>query len=225
MKEQNKQRNKKCLFTVLLLCGIITGVLIGFLIAVCLLRPGGGIGNNAEYTIESEADTVLRLGSNIWDELTDKERIDVLETVVNIERCRLGLSFCPLLTTGDLEENTTACYDHDRHTVTLDAESLRTRNAAETLESVCHEMYHAYQYELLDLYHSTGGKYRPLMIFDDVREYESEFHDYFGKETDGDDYYYQTCEITARDYAENERRRYYRFIALYKADGEEDITE
>ena len=91
----------------------------------------------------------------------------------------------------------------------IDLGQLETAAAADVLESLCHECFHAYQYQMIALYEDIPEKYRNMLLFQYVGSYIKETSNYNDGSGDLVDYYYQTIEIQARQYAELAVADYY----------------
>lgn len=171
-----------------------------------------------ECTIANNIDIVSNLCQEKWSTLSLNERANTLQTVANIEASYLGLPHELNIKVKEVGESTLAQYDDRTHTITLSNYFLESLDASEALDSVCHEAYHAYQHRLCDAYDSMDAKYRSLIAFNDVQSYQEEFQNYTSGtsgEDDALDYYFQLCEIRAREYAEDGVDEYYYKIDLY----------
>ena len=78
--------------------------------------------------------------------------------------------------------------------------------------------YHAYQHRLIDAYNSVDVEYRDLLTFYFVPIYEEDFQNYGDGKDDDLAYYFQMCEMKARDYAEESVIDYYNKIEMYTSD-------
>lgn len=75
--------------------------------------------------------------------------------------------------------------------------------------------YHSYQHRLVDVYNTADENLKGLRIYRLVAQYGKEFNDYVDGESNFCSYYYQSCEIDARDYAESAVCNYYNRIREY----------
>lgn len=66
-------------------------------------------------TISNNIDTILLLQEEEWANLTTQEKLDILQTVANIEAHYLGLPNELNVGTANLDENTLACYNDRTH--------------------------------------------------------------------------------------------------------------
>lgn len=162
-----------------------------------------------EWTVKNNIDTVCLLREEEWKELNPQQKLDVLGVVLNIEIRYLGLNHEVYLKSSVLNGETAAHYNHRDHEIVIDLGQLETAAAADVLDSLCHECYHAYQYQMIALYEDTPEKYRNMLLFQYVGSYIKETSNYNDGSGDLMDYYYQTIEIQARQYAELAVADYY----------------
>ena len=85
----------------------------------------------------------------------------------------------------------------------------------EVLNIVCHESYHAYQHCIVSALENADEESKNLRLFRDARNYAEEFCDYKSGDNGFYDYYYQECEMDAREYAEEALLNYYKRIEEY----------
>lgn len=166
-------------------------------------------------TISNNIDTILLLQEEEWANLTTQEKLDILQTVANIEAHYLGLPNELNVGTANLDENTLACYNDRTHTISIDLNHLENDSVYDVLNSCCHEAYHSYQHRLVDAYNAADENSRGLRIYKLAVQYGQEFNNYVDGDHDFCSYYYQDCEIDARDYAEDAVYDYYDRIYEY----------
>ena len=117
-----------------------------------------------EWTVKNNIDAVRLLREEEWEELNPQQKPDVLGVVSNIEIRYLGLNEV-YLKSSVLNGETAAHYNHRDHEIVIDLGQLETVAAADVLDSLCHECYHAYQYQMIALYEDTPEKYRNIVIW------------------------------------------------------------
>lgn len=169
-------------------------------------------------TISNNIDTVLLLQEEEWNDLTTQEKLDALQTVANIEAHYLGLPNELNVGAANLGEYTLACYNDRTHTISIDLNHLENGSVYDVLDSCCHEAYHSYQHRLVEAYKSADEQMKGLRIYKPAIKYGEEFSDYSDGDYDYCSYYYQDCEMDARDYAEDAVDDYYRRIEAYLND-------
>lgn len=168
-----------------------------------------------QYTISNNINTVLKLQEYEWTRLATQEKIDVLQVIANIEANYLGLPNKLNVQVSDLEEDTLGCYVDETYTIYIDVEHIENDSSYAILESCCHEAYHSYQHRLVDAYKDADESLQALRLYKNVRFYEKEFADYSDGSEDILTYYFQQCEIDAREYAESAVEDYYLRISEY----------
>jgi len=160
------------------------------------------------HTIAEHLEELRKLDEDTWETLDPAERLDLVQTIANIEDTYLGLPHELIVTAGDLPESIVGQYDDHTHTITLDTDYLQTRLAHEVLDTVCHEAYHAYQHRLCDAYDSLDSDFKGLLLFYRTEKYTADFEHYYSGD-DFDAYYFQQVEIDARNYAADAVKDYY----------------
>ena len=179
-------------------------------------------------TIANHIETLCLLRTETWAGLSPEERLSVMQVVANIERRYLGLSSALVVKTDVLDADTFSTYENVTHQITIDIGHLENDPPGETLNSVAHECYHAYQHALVELYQDSNEEYRSLQIFNTAREYLDEYLDYAdGGSTEQEfmEYYFQTVEMTARAYADDAVDEYFTKIDVYLAASDNEETE
>ncbi len=184
-------------------------------------------------TIEDSLETLRLLISDSWDSLDVDEKLSVLQTVANIEQNYLGIPHELNVRTENTRPRVAGYYDDSRHEITVSLEALMNDEPYELVNTICHEAHHAYAYRMVDAYNELDDDLKGLCIFSDVEQYKSEFADYIDSMEDEEGYYYQMCEINARNYAKDETKLYFTVIKEYMEDntsndghiGKEEIIE
>lgn len=168
-----------------------------------------------EQTIESNIDAILLLQERLWKKLSAQERVTVLQTVANIECRYLGIPHELNVGVENLGENTLGHYVMETHEIVINLDHLMNDDASKVLESVCHEVAHGYQYCLVSVLENSPEETKNLRLLKDAKNYAEEFSNYKAGDCDYYDYYYQKCEIDAREYAEEAVTEYYHRIEQY----------
>lgn len=151
--------------------------------------------------ISDNIETILLLQEEKWNTLDVQGRLDVLQTVANIEATYLGLPHELNVVVEALDQTTQGHYDDSTHTIAISIDHISEDSAHELVETVAHEAHHAYEHRLVDLYNSTGSQERNLLLFNRIEEYRENFDNYI----DGDDdlwgYAMQAVEIDSVRYS------------------------
>lgn len=172
--------------------------------------------------ISNNMETVLKLQEDVWNDLTVQERLNVLQTIADIERNYLGISNELNVGTANLSEELLGYYDDRTHEVIISMDSLLYDDVYEVLDTLCHEVYHSYQHRLVDAYVAADTQTQNLRVFKNASYYLEEFSDYKSGTEDFCSYYAQECESDAREYAESSVLDYYYRIYEYLGDEVED---
>ena len=168
-----------------------------------------------EETVANNMNTVLLLQEERWQELELTERMQVLQTVADIEADYLGLPNKLEVKLADLEEEVLGRYFDAAQTIQINQKHFWNSTAEQLVNAVCHEVRHSYQFRLVDVYRNMDADYLELRIFQEIATYEEEFNNYIDPLEDFEGYYYQECEIDAREYSEWATRDYYKKIYEY----------
>ncbi len=177
---------------------ILALVLLPFMITVCvrLLNYGSVFlsprvsavtaRSNENEEAEAHMDMILKLQQSEWEKLSSTEKLDVLQTVVNIEKtATLGVPHEIYVRAGVLDEENGGYYRHSEHSIMINIEELENGSARDALTIAMHECQHAYQWCLAELYESIDPQYRDLRLLSTARDYSENLNDY---QQAGDDY-------------------------------------
>lgn len=167
-----------------------------------------------EYTIENSIGSLAGFEDSRWDALTLEERLELVRLVKNIEICYLGIPHDISVELGDTD-GILAKYNDGSRRMTLDTDFLARESGREVLRTVCHEVYHAYQYRLCEAYDSVDERYRDLLAFANVKDYRFEIEHYVDAVQDERAYSEQKIEENADSYAEKAVGDYFRKINLF----------
>lgn len=168
------------------------------------------------WTPEAQEETIGMLRDYIWEDLDTEERLEVLQTVANVECVSLGIPYMPRVTAEKCPEYILGQYSYAEHMITFNIDLLPHKSGLDMLDAVLHECQHAYQYACLEVYQAAGEEYRNLagfrMFFWEAEEWAEEFVNYedgsSGTKESMDAYRSQSCETAAREGAEREMEKY-----------------
>lgn len=153
--------------------------------------------------IEDNSEVIKYTEEKAWKKLSTKEKLNVLQSVADIEAAHLGVPHGLKVITSVLTAGTAASYDDENHKIAIDADYLENRPVSDVVKSVCHEARHAYQYCVCEMYNSLTDEQKELLIFRDVEALVYNFSDYKSGIVNFDEYVSQKCEVDAREYAES----------------------
>mgnify|MGYP003178011393 CR=1 FL=1 len=170
-----------------------------------------------KWSIEEQRNVILTLEKRAWEELGLGERINVLQIISNIECVELGIPYMLTVSAKDLEGNVAGSYSDWSKTILIDKEHLQTSDSSECLSTLLHECRHAFQEISVNLYEMCGEEYKNSPIFREAVIWKKEFENYISANDDNtnqkEEYYYQSCETDARQYADV---RKWVYIEIYK---------
>lgn len=160
---------------------------------------------------------VLLLQEDKWAQLDIQTRTDVMQTVLNIEARDLGLTEQVELHVVPISAEKTMGYytDGRRAAVYVNIDLMEHGTAAAVLDTCCHELFHCYEYRLVDAYMQCDENSRQLKHFQSAADYARDFGRYVNPSRDYDDYYNQRVESDARDYAMYTVMEYRTWIGWY----------
>ena len=161
-----------------------------------------------EARLEEYLTDLSSLRSNKWEKLSFEERIDLMETIIEIEQQYLGISHPVELKAETLDDNTLGYYSDNNKLIVIESELMNYATAWNAVKVVCHEMRHAYQYRLIDVCFKIEVDTEELLFFREVENYFWEMICYIDGNEDFEAYHNQKIEVDAREYAD-ERIIYY----------------
>lgn len=149
-------------------------------------------------------DELMKLGD--WSSMTEKERIDLLKSIADIEAEYLGIEQIMTVSTLNLRKIEIGYYSNERNTICINRFYLNDVNDA--IDCILHECYHKYQYHIVRLlgqnsYDNTNGI---IMYANDPRAWKYDFSCYTTSLDKG--YYVQAVEKSACSYATEEIKLY-----------------
>lgn len=163
--------------------------------------------------MSSHMPMLMQLCEGTWQKLDVNEKLDVLQTVVNIEAGRLGLPAQPkLFAVNTDDEGLLGYYQESSGIIGINVDSLIANSSWVNLRTAAHEVYHAYQHRMVELYSASPDHLRQLSVFEHIPEYCYEFDHYTDADDDYEKYHSQKCETDARAYADEAVVRYYEAI-------------
>ena len=168
-----------------------------------------------EHCLDANIEVISDIEPTRWKKLEIQEKLNVSQKIVNCEARYLGISHEIRVGTADLDEGTLACYIESKHQIVLDIEYLESSYSYDILESLIHEVTHAYQHELINMYLELDEKTRNLLIFYPVSQYLDEFTNYENGDKNYMLYYGQLAEIDARKAGRTEALVYIERVEEY----------
>lgn len=162
--------------------------------------------------IQDHIDILCQLQVIQWPSLSESEKLEILQTVADIERADLGVGPQLIVETGTLQGDIVGNYNRKTHHITVDTDFFKTATPQKALEILTHECYHAYQSQLAELYTRLHEYYRNLKMIRQLNTYAEEFESYTSAHStrkEFEQYYNQTVEVDARSYSEQAVEEYF----------------
>lgn len=163
---------------------------------------------------------LMNFEDDIWCNLSIAEKMNALQMLANIEAYQLGLPHELNVGTNNLDDNVGGCYDIRTHSICVEYECLKDSKADYMVNLICHEAYHAYQFNLCEMVNKYDLNHDPdlknLKVIKHASMYNHEFNHYISVSQDFDRYYSQLSEIDARNYAAQKTQEYYSQIRSQK---------
>ena len=174
----------------------------------------GTVNNVEENLWENNKDILVRLKEENFAVLSREEKAEALQGIVDLEMVYYGIDAVPLKV-EILDEDVRGSYDHESRVITVN-QNILDLTTEEILEVVLHECYHAYQcacIEEVDWEHVNVE----LRLYKDILQWKEDLNSYVGakmvsESNEYTEYYNQSCEQDARDYAREWAYWYMLFI-------------
>lgn len=186
--------------------------------------------NRAIFSISQPAleiidntDMLRKLDQDCWSSLSDREKHDLLQQVVDTECRYLGL---PQHTVSLVEmelPSVLGSYSHKNRTVNLNHNVFLEASAERLISVLFHEMYHGVEYALVEVYLSADPVYRGINALAKAETYLDELTNYTYGEENFEKYYAQLVEQDSRKYAEERAEQYREAIAYIKNTTQQEI--
>jgi len=161
---------------------------------------------------QTNIEGLKNLRKDIYNSLSNKERLNALKLIVDIEIYDLtGETDFVDLVSADIESDTLGAYYNQTRTIVLNTSVLENRD--EAIESLLHECKHAHQHYLTDYLAQMNMLDNQAIKRSSYGRWQEDFDDYNnGKETGFSDYYTQDVEEDSREYAYIWSRHYIMYI-------------
>ena len=146
--------------------------------------------------------------------------MDVLQCICNIEGNYLGLDRGVHIYASKLDDNLLGYYNDSASSIQISIDLVESGDPYETLDCVCHEMFHAGQARYVEIYEGLDDEAKRSYFLYNASVYAEEFRDYKNARMSDDvsdylEYYGQWCEQDAREYAYKAVLDYYERIDEY----------
>ncbi len=211
-KSSNRRQNLKLAFsrayTSLLVC-VVIGVVASSFFGVTGYTYRSGYDStfsDSEAVSERYKQATANINENVWPTLSDKEKIDTLQSICDYECInRFGCETVTVQTGYPQSVCVLGSYNHITRTITINSEHLKEEHVSEVLDTLLHETRHVWQNTIVDMYSDIKSelddKYLNLSLFQQAKEFQYSFDTYQSGVSDYDVYYDQTVESDSRAWA------------------------
>lgn len=181
--------------------------------------------NNADTKdnsfIKAHLKELMPIIDGTYNELSLTQRLDIFQTIVNVECTYFGSSVAiPLKIKPISSENGTtyAYYNNGEETIYLNESVFNDLDVEDALYIVLHETYHVYQHEQKKLYESVPDELKDLSTLSSAKECKEGLDNYISSGENYSEYKNQSIEQDADDYAYITTREYLKLIKQYAND-------
>lgn len=230
-KKVYKNRFSRCVYTVFcIIAAAMLTLMVGIgwnkyfgtaILSSSVETAGFDVESKVEDTLASNMDTVLKLQPSVWDELSTKQRLNVLQTVANIESHYLGLHDGVTVQADILPEHTLGIYSDKYRLVRINLTHLESDPVEEVLDTLLHEVHHSYTNRLADVYDAVPSEYQDLRLLRDASHYSDESSNYVDPREDYYGYISQHVEMDSETYAAYGVQEYYARISEWLTQNEQ----
>lgn len=158
--------------------------------------------NSILSTMDNNMEVVSRLEYSCWNALPKNRQLATMQEIVDIECKYLGIPY-PLTVelTEMSDESILGSYSHTNKTIYINKNVFDEASGKFLLSTLLHEVYHAYQNTILDVYEDTADEYKNLIIFEKAPTYSNEFEHYISGVNDYEAYSKQLVEQDSEEYS------------------------
>lgn len=166
-----------------------------------------------ESVLEKYKEIILEI--NNWSNMSDNEKTELIFKIGIIEMENLGIEKNSgiIIVADELDDYTMGYYSDQEKIIVINAEHISSDSAESNIKTVFHEVFHAYQHQLVDLIDFDSEIVKNSYYFIDAREWKDNIENYISAETDFDAYQAQPLEADARTYSETRAQEYFEAIS------------
>ena len=201
--------------------------LVVLTIALMVILPLGGlnayshtsnIGDISDMSMEEaqkqHRENCFNLEKETWSALTLQEKLDLLQAICDYEsEFVLGCESVKIYSGMTSRDTVLGEYSNQTRSFTINEEHLMYGDVEDIIDTVLHELRHAYQYTWVEMYASLEthikDEYKDLLPFKQAQSFSAEFSDYCSGEDDFYRYFTQDVERDAREWAAKRIKEYY----------------
>ena len=165
-----------------------------------------------QWTISNNTEKLCNLKNELWGKLSLNEKLEILKIVSNIESRYLGINQINV-GTKPLKKSVVGSYDENTKTISIDTEYLRSCSGMEALNTILHELRHAYQYSAIESLKTVDEKYYKLLMYREVIDFKRGKDEYNSDNVA--EYFFNNMEIDSRMYEMEASYEYFAAINEY----------
>lgn len=165
--------------------------------------------------VKQQEKQLIKLAQPVWEKLTAEEKTEVMQVLVNVEASLLDVEPVPV-EVCKLEDKTLGGYTGD--SIKIDIAYVESAQASEIINTVCHEVRHAYQRHVVEMLDWSDENVQQHYFYQNARSWKDNLKDYIDGGKDFDGYYGQSMERDARSWAEAHSGDYYYCLGINEGD-------
>lgn len=169
----------------------------------------------AELNNADEDHTFKRLFADDWATISDDEKLEALQFVADIEAQWLGIK--PVyVVPAKLDEITLGQHPRKSRFVVIDLEKESHLDVLTCINTILHECRHIYQDDCVQELDWSDPAVLTGVYYENARQWREDYAIRPPKgEEHFDEYYYQTIEVDAREYAQKRMAFYLHYMKFY----------
>ena len=139
---------------------------------------------------------------------TVQDKVEILDEAKKDTLTELGGSVDVELKTGNLPMSTAAQFVPNEKIIVFNEQVLEQATPLYALNTLFHEVFHSYEYEVAMIYAGLKAEDQRLIFFDEAEDYYYEFTHYVKGSVDETAYRSQKIEVDSRRYSESMLQMY-----------------
>lgn len=166
-----------------------------------------------DWSVENNIDTLYNIQPEIWETLTDEQKINTIDNLMNMELYNLGVTSPVKLIVKNISGTALGKHHQNLNLIEIDKYHLLNDSVYDVVTTVCHECRHAYQYDCVIAYDDANRNFKNLEMYDNAEQFKENFANYiefkWNEEDSYDQYASQIVESDASQYAAVQTDNYY----------------
>lgn len=166
-----------------------------------------------DWSVENNISTLYNIQPEIWETLTDEQKINTIDNLMNMELYNLGVISPVKLIVKNISGTALGKHHQNLNLIEIDKYHLLNDSVYYVVNTVCHECRHAYQYDCVIAYDNANSEFKNLDMYSDAKQFKENFANYiefkWNDENSYDQYASQIVESDASQYAAVQTDNYY----------------